>query len=116
MELYSGELFFATHENLEHLALMEKSLGEIPMSLTSNARGTGEKLLRNGRVNFPEGASSESSKRHVRRTKQLSENVLPVHRPLTDLVGRMLRFEPSTRATAAQVLGAEFFAMKIPEV
>ena len=35
MELYLGELFFATHENLEHLALMEKSLGEIPQFITS---------------------------------------------------------------------------------
>jgi dual-specificity kinase len=116
MELYIGELFFATHENLEHLALMEKTLGEIPHALTSKARGGGEKLLRNGRVNFPEGASSESSKRHVRRTKPLPEAVLPVHRKLTDLVGEMLRYDPEKRPSAAQIVDDDFFRNKIPEV
>jgi len=30
MELYSGELFFPTHENYEHLAMIEKACGRIP--------------------------------------------------------------------------------------
>jgi hypothetical protein len=29
-ELYTGEMFFATHENIEHLALMEKACGLFP--------------------------------------------------------------------------------------
>jgi len=29
-ELYTGEMFFATHENIEHLALMEKACGSFP--------------------------------------------------------------------------------------
>ena len=31
VELYTGELFFDTHENLEHLAMMEKQCGPIPL-------------------------------------------------------------------------------------
>ena len=30
IELYTGEMFFATHENLEHLILMEKACGPFP--------------------------------------------------------------------------------------
>jgi len=30
VELYTGELFFDTHENLEHLAMIEKQCGIIP--------------------------------------------------------------------------------------
>ena len=30
IELYTGELFFDTHENLEHLAMIEKQCGPIP--------------------------------------------------------------------------------------
>ena len=30
LELYTGEALFQTHENLEHLAMMEKILGKLP--------------------------------------------------------------------------------------
>lgn len=30
IELYTGELFFGTHENVEHLALIEKQCGPFP--------------------------------------------------------------------------------------
>lgn len=30
VELYTGEMFFATHENVEHLAMMEKACGPFP--------------------------------------------------------------------------------------
>merc|ERR1719387_1745961 len=33
MELYTGELLFGTHENLEHLALMERALDPLPGAL-----------------------------------------------------------------------------------
>ena len=29
-ELYSGEMLFSTHENIEHLALIEKQSGYFP--------------------------------------------------------------------------------------
>jgi hypothetical protein len=31
VELYTGEMFFGTHENLEHLAMIEKECGPIPL-------------------------------------------------------------------------------------
>ena len=30
-ELYTGEMYFGTHENLEHLALIEKECGPFPL-------------------------------------------------------------------------------------
>jgi len=33
LELYTGEALFQTHENLEHLAMMEKILGPIPQKM-----------------------------------------------------------------------------------
>ena len=32
-ELYTGELYFDTHENFEHLAMIEKSFGPIPLTM-----------------------------------------------------------------------------------
>lgn len=36
-ELYTGEMFFPTHENVEHLALMEKACGPIPYWMAKNS-------------------------------------------------------------------------------
>ena len=33
IELYTGELFFDTDENLEHLAMIEKQCGPIPLGM-----------------------------------------------------------------------------------
>lgn len=33
IELYTGELFFDTDENLEHLAMIEKQCGSIPLRM-----------------------------------------------------------------------------------
>lgn len=99
MELYTGELLFGTHENLEHLALMdrvrvgfkealgqEKSLGKMSSKMLSHATGTPrdkrpkpkrlglemvERYLARDRygdwrLNWPAGAQSASSERHVR--------------------------------------------------
>ena len=38
IELYTGEMFFPTHENLEHLALMEKTSGPFPYWMASQAK------------------------------------------------------------------------------
>lgn len=36
-ELYTGEMFFSTHENTEHLALMEKACGPFPLWMAQNS-------------------------------------------------------------------------------
>lgn len=36
IELYTGELFFDTHENTEHLAMIEKATGIIPFKMIKN--------------------------------------------------------------------------------
>jgi hypothetical protein len=36
-ELYTGEMFFSTHENVEHLAMIEKACGPIPYWMAKDA-------------------------------------------------------------------------------
>ena len=36
-ELYSGEMFYGTHENLEHLAMIEKQCGPFPLWMAENS-------------------------------------------------------------------------------
>jgi serine/threonine protein kinase len=44
-ELYTGELLFPTHDNEEHLALLEKSCGPIPFWMADNCRTEFKKIF-----------------------------------------------------------------------
>ena len=39
-ELYQGELLFATHDNIEHLALIEQVIGPFPRKMLKRAKNT----------------------------------------------------------------------------
>jgi len=36
-ELYTGEMFYPTHENVEHLAMIEKQCGPFPLWMAKNS-------------------------------------------------------------------------------
>ena len=44
IEMYSGSLFFATHDEVEHLAMIEKACGPVPLHM---ARDTQRSLIDN---------------------------------------------------------------------
>ncbi|GAB2276318.1 hypothetical protein Dimus_011050, partial [Dionaea muscipula] len=57
----AGEALFQTHENLEHLAMMERVLGPLPKHIIRRADRHAEKYVRKGRLNWPDGAVSKES-------------------------------------------------------
>ncbi|PPS05767.1 hypothetical protein GOBAR_AA14866 [Gossypium barbadense] len=72
IELCTGEALFQTHENLEHLAMMERVLGPLPEHMIRRANRGAEKYFRRGsRLNWPEGAVSRESIRAVRKLDRL---------------------------------------------
>ncbi|KAG6489503.1 hypothetical protein ZIOFF_050774 [Zingiber officinale] len=100
VKLCSGEALFQTHENLEHMAMME--------GISRHA----EKNIRRGRLNWPEGASTSESIRAVQKLTRL-QNVVMQHvdhsaGDLFDLLGRLLKYDPATRWTAREALGHPF--------
>nr|CAD1824212.1 unnamed protein product [Ananas comosus var. bracteatus] len=114
VELLSGEALFQTHENLEHLAMMERVLGPIPEHMIRKASSNASKYFRRGtRLNWPEGAVSRESIRAVKKLNRLkdfvSQYVDHSSTLLTDLLYGLLRFEPSERLTAQEALNHTFF-------
>jgi len=102
VEFYTGNALFRTHENLEHLALMEKILGNIPLSLTKKS-----KYFHHGCLQWPrEGSSDNSSVRYVRQSIALHKIVH--HKDFLDLVSKMLVYEPEKRITAQEALSHPF--------
>ncbi|XP_055538075.1 uncharacterized protein LOC129725250 isoform X2 [Wyeomyia smithii] len=110
-ELYLGITLFQTHDNREHLAMMERILGTIPYRM---ARKTRTKYFHRGKLDWDEKSSAG---RYVRdHCKPLHRYVLaetPDHLQLFDIIRRMLEYDPANRISLGEALRHPFFA-KLP--
>ena len=63
VELLTGELLFTAHHDYEHLAMMEKVLGRIPVHMTRKVSRPLRKYFdENSRLNFPKYAEKNMAK------------------------------------------------------
>ncbi|XP_020245739.1 serine/threonine-protein kinase AFC2 isoform X2 [Asparagus officinalis] len=113
VELCSGEALFQTHENLEHLAMMERVLGPLPHHMLKKADRHAEKYLRRTRLNWPEGATSRESMKAVQKLPRL-QNLVMQHvdhsaGDLIDLLQGLLKYDPANRLEAHEALRHPFF-------
>ncbi|KAJ8772268.1 hypothetical protein K2173_027445 [Erythroxylum novogranatense] len=104
---------FQTHENLEHLAMMERVLGPLPQHMLKKVDRHAEKYLRRGRLDWPEGATSRDSIKAVLKLPRL-QNLIMQHvdhsaGDLIHLLQGLLRYDPSDRLTARESLRHPFF-------
>ncbi|KAL9374007.1 hypothetical protein Peur_033627 [Populus x canadensis] len=115
VELCSGEALFQTHENLEHLAMMERVLGPLPQHMVVRADRRAEKYFRRGmRLDWPEGATSRESMKAVMKLPRLP-NLIMQHvdhsaGELIDLLQGLLRHDPAERLKAREALRHPFFS------
>ena len=130
-ELYLGITLFQTHDNREHLAMMERILGQIPHRM---ARKTKTKYFYHGKLSWDEKTSSGRYVRdnckllHVSIQQQQKIYFVLVilklisiflqrymlnddeeNRQLFDLIQKMLDYEPSQRITLKDALTHPFF-------
>ncbi|GFT35416.1 hypothetical protein NPIL_472421 [Nephila pilipes] len=106
-EMYLGITLFQTHDNREHLAMMERILGPLPYRM---CRKTKTKYFYHGRLDWDHKSSAG---RYVRENCKSLKRYIPVddeeHRLLYELISRMLEYEPSQRITLAEALDHPFF-------
>eukprot|EP00920_Eleutheroschizon_duboscqi_P019038 GHVT01045166.1.p1 GENE.GHVT01045166.1~~GHVT01045166.1.p1 ORF type:complete len:181 (+),score=9.43 GHVT01045166.1:123-665(+) len=118
IELYTGVLLFKTHEHLEHLAMVERIIGPLPLHMLEKARKTeGRKYLhsKDTRLLWPEGASSDSSLKRVKDCQPLVDLVWPIHRPFAEFTKYLLQVDPQQRPLPDDALRHEFFSMTLAE-
>ncbi|XP_077226892.1 LAMMER-type protein kinase AFC2 isoform X3 [Tasmannia lanceolata] len=113
VELCSGEALFQTHENLEHLAMMERVLGPFPQHMLKSVNRHAEKYIRKGRLDWPEGATSRESIKAVLKLLRL-QNLVMQHvdhsaGDFIDLLQGLLRYDPCDRLSAREALRHPFF-------
>ncbi|CAH8617700.1 unnamed protein product [Schistosoma guineensis] len=106
-ELYTGYTLFQTHDNREHLAMMERTLGHIPYRMTRKSR-TG--FFYHGRLDWDfynqEGRYvRENCRPLLRYCKDESQDTLD----LFDLMSKMLEYDPADRIPLSAALTHPFF-------
>ncbi|KAJ1963623.1 serine threonine protein kinase CMGC group, partial [Dispira parvispora] len=118
MELFTGDALFQTHDDTEHLAMMEKVLGSLPRHMVARASDKAKcSFTRNGTLNYPTPDTKPSNQDNVRRLRPLREtvgtHVNQLHATFYDLLKKLLAYEPSERLTAADALNHPFLHLPL---
>ena len=123
IELYTGEMLFGTHENMEHLALVEQILAPLPSTMIRRAHGdhvnkssmfkrlSTSKEESRWALNWPAGASSDASIQKVASHVPIEELLQQKDsdQRLGALVREMCQLQPDRRCSAKKAMHHEFF-------
>ena len=72
VEFYTGVALFQTHDNLEHLAMMEQVMGKMPDRFArAGARSKPEYFKEGGRLAWPQAKATRQSRKEVRACRSL---------------------------------------------
>jgi len=119
VEFYTGVALYQTHDNLEHLAMMEMVMGKMPDRFARAGVRTKPEFFKEGnRLDWPKAKASRQSKKDVRATRSLQDIIPPtdvINRQFLNLVQRLLAFDPSQRITVREALSHPYFSFNIPE-
>lgn len=127
VEFFTGDALFQTHDNLEHLAMMESvCAGRIEPKLVRQVQGSGRNsrnsaaafFTRGLKLDYPNTETSKASKKYVRAMKSLPE-VIPAmsafNKQFLDLLRRIFIYDPKQRLTAKQALKHPWFKETITD-
>ncbi|KAL5694904.1 hypothetical protein EMGR_001929 [Emarellia grisea] len=121
VEFFTGDALFQTHDNLEHLAMMEAVIGsKIDTKLVKQATQGGRKGTQNqaakyfnrNKLDYPNEETTRASRKYVRAMKQLTEFIptnTTFHRLFLDLLQRIFVYDPKNRITAKEALKHPWF-------
>ncbi|KAM3174111.1 hypothetical protein ACTXT7_011185 [Hymenolepis weldensis] len=108
-ELITGQCLFMTHDNLEHLAMMQRFLGPLPREMVRSSRR--RRYFRHGRLDWDEDSSDG---RYVRKNVRFLGDIwLSTQDLLTsaayDLIKAMVQYFPEKRITPQRALTHSLF-------
>ncbi|KAH6596534.1 hypothetical protein BASA61_003462 [Batrachochytrium salamandrivorans] len=112
VELYTGKALFQTHDNLEHLRMIEVVLGTFPLDFLLSSSDGSQFFNKQGLVKFPGTDTDQKSIDYVSHMKPLLALVNGgdlLSKRLLDLLSRMLEIDPDVRITAKEALQHPFF-------
>ncbi|KAH8909566.1 kinase-like protein [Coniochaeta sp. PMI_546] len=128
VEFFTGDALFQTHDNLEHLAMIEAVLDARvdahlvrqvnQMSNRSGSSNSASKYFRRGRLDYPTAETTRASRRFVKNMKKLAD-IIPheqnsFFRNFLDLLKKIFVYDPAARITALEALQHPWFK-EVPE-
>ncbi|KAI8627424.1 kinase-like domain-containing protein [Xylariaceae sp. FL1651] len=121
VEFFTGDALFQTHDNLEHLAMMENVCDSridthlvqmVNKSSTRNSSNSPAKYFKRLKLDYPTPETTRASRRFVRNMKRLSD-IIPATSPFLrlflDLLQKIFVYDPAKRITARQALAHPWF-------
>ncbi|CAL5867051.1 uncharacterized protein PFLUO_LOCUS1263 [Penicillium psychrofluorescens] len=122
VEFFTGDALFQTHDNLEHLAMMEAVIGSrIDSRLVRQVMQGGRsgshtnsaaKYFNRSKLDYPNNETTRASRKYVRAMKALTEFIptnTPYNRQFLDLLQKIFVYDPKNRITAKQALKHQWF-------
>ncbi|PWY89935.1 kinase-like protein [Aspergillus heteromorphus CBS 117.55] len=121
VEFFTGDALFQTHDNLEHLAMMEAVIGDrIDLRLVrqvmqggrSGSQNQSAKYFLRNRLEYPNDQTTRASRKYVRAMKPLPDFIptnTKFHKLFLDLLQRIFVYDPKNRITAKEALKHPWF-------
>ncbi|KAJ5131531.1 uncharacterized protein N7515_007570 [Penicillium bovifimosum] len=121
VEFFTGDALFQTHDNLEHLAMMEAVIGSrIDTGLVKKVMAGGRNGNSNSaaeyfnryKLDYPNTETTRASRKYVRAMKPLTEFIptsTPFNRSFLDLLRKIFVYDPKNRITAKEALKHPWF-------
>lgn len=72
VEFYTGVALYQTHDNLEHLAMMEAVMGRMPERFALRGARSQPEFFKENKLDWPKPKASRQSKKDVRATRALT--------------------------------------------
>ncbi|XP_066501685.1 dual specificity protein kinase CLK4b isoform X1 [Hoplias malabaricus] len=109
IEYYLGLTLFQTHDSKEHLAMMERVLGPIPVHMLQKTKK--QRYVYHDKLDWDEQSSSgRYVRKHCKPLKQYMSSKSKDHEQLFDLLQKMMDYDVSKRITLDDALRHAFFA------
>ncbi|KAF1985206.1 kinase-like protein [Aulographum hederae CBS 113979] len=144
VEFFTGDALFQTHDNLEHMAMMEPVCGskvdrEIVRAVTKAERNSSKNpavqyvnkqnwdkaatdkthsYFKSSKLDYPNPDTPRASKKYVKAMKKLSDVIPPTtdfNRQFLDLLKKVFVYNPDKRITAKQALKHPWFKESIQD-
>lgn len=121
VEFFTGDALFQTHDNLEHLAMMENVVDrkidahliqQVNKMAHRNSGNPASKFFKRLKLDYPTQDTTRASRRFVKAMKKLND-IIPSNnsfcRNFLDLLKKIFVYDPADRITAKQALQHAWF-------
>ncbi|KAI9646086.1 serine threonine protein kinase CMGC group [Ciborinia camelliae] len=121
VEFFTGDALFQTHDNLEHLAMMEMVcdkrmdshlIQQVNTMAKRNGGNPAQKYFRRLKLDYPTADTTRASRRFVKAMKSLNEIIKDqskFSKNFLDLLIKIFVYDPNERITAKQALQHPWF-------